>query len=42
MQQLQDLVAHPGGGGAGFGLGRFVVPLNIGLANSRYQSQNTS
>ena len=39
MQQLQDLVAHPGDHGARLGLGRAVRAGQHGLASSRYQSQ---
>ena len=43
MQQLEDLVARPGGGGAGFGLRRLVAAVwKIGLVISTYQSQKMS
>ena len=40
MQQLQDLVEHPGDRRARLGLRRVVVAQSIGLVSSRYQSQN--
>ena len=43
MQQLEDLVARPGGGGAGFGLRALRrCRLKIGLVISIYQSQKMS